>query len=85
MKVINQFKPSERRQVKAYVLNLKELRKKQLDLLERNLIKPLKDSIKADDDFLKGRVPLEKVLSVNQATSKQVFGFFKAGLRQLDD
>lgn len=56
------------------VNKLIELRKGQIKVIEMNLIKPLKDSIKICNEYKQHKQNLKNVLHINEVVSKHIKG-----------
>jgi chromosome condensin MukBEF complex kleisin-like MukF subunit len=76
--IISHYPPEPRRKLKAHIDRLIELRKGELAIFERNITKPLKDSIDAMEEAKKGRLSLEAMRYTNESVSNHIKKFLKA-------
>lgn len=79
--IVTHLKPKERKIVQASIDTLIGCRQKEIDIFERNIMKPLKDAIETLKDAKKGRQSLDVTLCMNRCVTKHIRKFIASGSR----
>lgn len=65
----------QKRKLRSHLEHTVELKKKQLDIFEKNFIKPIKEQIKLVEQVKKNEIPFEHYIRRNQEWSKWLIKF----------
>lgn len=76
MKYYDNLSGEEKKKLRTILDNHRKVTKEQIELLEKNLIKPLKDRIKANDDVIHKKISIEQYIHISEAISKHLKGYF---------
>lgn len=75
MRFYDQMNREQKRKVREIIGYVKELRENQREIFDRNIIKPITDVLKLEDDVKKSRIPFEHYLRSNEELSKHLKDF----------
>lgn len=70
MKFYSQLSVEEKRELRKKLERVCELKKQQLEIFERNFIKPLKEQVKLAEQVRKSEISIEQYLKLNKKWSE---------------